>query len=60
MTHTQLFDEVIQMATPYCIKDRDMTLVRKLKALQHKTQRVEDEFIKLSRAVDNYIKTENA
>lgn len=34
MTHTQLFDEVIQMATPYCIKDRDMTLVRKLKALQ--------------------------
>ena len=34
MTHTQLFDEVIQMATPYCIKDRDMSLVRKLKALQ--------------------------
>ena len=34
MTHTQLFDEVIQMATPYCIKERDMTLVRKLKALQ--------------------------
>lgn len=43
MEHTsQLFDEVIQMATPYCIKDRDMTLVRKLKALQDLIQKTEN------------------
>lgn len=59
-TINSLFDEVIQMATPYCIKDRDMTLVRKLKALQSRTERVEQEFIKLTRAVDNYIKIDNA
>ena len=42
MEHTQLFDEVIQMATPYCIKDRDMTLVRKLKALQDLIEKTEN------------------
>lgn len=36
-----LFDEVIQLATPDCIKRRDMTLVRKLKELQNYTQRLE-------------------
>ncbi len=40
-TCTQLFDEVIQLATPDCIKRRDMSLVRKLKDLQNYTQRLE-------------------
>ena len=40
-TATQLFDEVIQLATPDCVKRRDMTLVRKLKDLQNYTQRLE-------------------
>jgi hypothetical protein len=40
-TTTQLFDEVIQLATPDCVKRRDMTLVRKLKDLQNYTQRLE-------------------
>ena len=40
-TCTQLFDEVIQLATPDCIKRRDMSLVRKLKELQNYTQRLE-------------------
>ena len=40
-TTTQLFDEVIQLATPDCVKRRDMTLVRKLKDLQNDTQRLE-------------------
>lgn len=41
-TCTQLFDEVIQLATPDCIKRRDMSLVRKLKELQNYTQRLEN------------------
>lgn len=43
MEHTSspLFDEVIQLATPDCVKRRDMTLVRKLKELQNYTQRLE-------------------
>ena len=40
-TSTQLFDEVIQLATPQCVTNRDMTLVRKLKDLQNYTQRLE-------------------
>jgi hypothetical protein len=40
-TTTQLFDEVIQLATPDCVKRRDMSLVRKLKDLQNYTQRLE-------------------
>ena len=40
-TSTQLFDEVIQLATPQCVTNRDMTLVRKLKNLQNYTQRIE-------------------
>ena len=40
-TCTQLFDEVIQLATPDCVKRRDMSLVRKLKDLQNYTQRLE-------------------
>ena len=40
-TSTQLFDEVIQLATPDCVKRRDMSLVRKLKDLQNYTQRLE-------------------
>ena len=40
-TATQLFDEVIQLATPDCVKRRDMSLVRKLKDLQNYTQRLE-------------------
>ena len=38
---TQLFDEVIQLATPDCIKRRDMTVIRKIKDLQNYTQRLE-------------------
>lgn len=41
-TINSLFDEVIQMATPYCIKDRDMTLVRKLKNLQDLIDKTEN------------------
>lgn len=41
-TINSLFDEVIQMATPYCIKDRDMTLVRKLKDLQDLIDKTEN------------------
>ena len=40
-TSTQLFDEVIQLATPDCIKRRDMTVIRKIKDLQNYTQRLE-------------------
>jgi len=40
-TSTELFDEVIQLATPQCVTNRDMTLVRKLKDLQNYTQRLE-------------------
>ena len=40
-TSTPLFDEVIQIATPDCIRKRDMTLVRKLKNLQDYTERIE-------------------
>ena len=40
-TSTQLFDEVIQLATPDCIKRRDMTVIRKIKDLQTYTQRLE-------------------
>jgi len=40
-TSTPLFDEVIQMATPDCIRNRDMTLVRKLKNLQEYTEHIE-------------------
>ena len=40
-TTTQLFDEVIQLATPDCIKRRDMTVIRKIKDLQNYTQRLE-------------------
>jgi hypothetical protein len=42
MQHTsELFNEVIQMATPYCIRERDMTLVRKIKNLQEYTEKLE-------------------
>jgi phage host-nuclease inhibitor protein Gam len=40
-TSSQLFDEVIQLATPDCIKRRDMTVIRKIKDLQNYTQRLE-------------------
>ena len=40
-TSTQLFDEVIQLATPQCVTNRNMTLVRKLKDLQTYTERLE-------------------
>ena len=40
-TCTPLFDEVIQIATPDCVKRRDMTLIRKLKNLQTYTERIE-------------------
>ena len=40
-TSTPLFDEVIQLATPDCVRRRDMTLVRKLKNLQEYTERIE-------------------
>ena len=40
-TSTPLFDEVIQIATPDCVKRRDMTLIRKLKSLQTYTERIE-------------------
>ena len=40
-TSTQLFDEVIQLATPDCIKRRDMSVIRKIKDLQNYTQRLE-------------------
>ena len=40
-TITPLFDEVIQIATPDCVKRRDMTLIRKLKNLQTYTERIE-------------------
>ena len=40
-TSTQLVDEVIQLATPDCIKRRDMTVIRKIKDLQNYTQRLE-------------------
>jgi hypothetical protein len=40
-TSTPLFDEVIQLATPDCVRRRDMTLVRKLKDLQEYTERIE-------------------
>ena len=40
-TSTPLFDEVIQIATPDCVKRRDMTLIRKLKNLQTYTERIE-------------------
>jgi len=40
-TSTPLFDEVILMATPDCIRNRDMTLVRKLKNLQEYTEHIE-------------------
>jgi len=40
-TSTPLFHEVIQMATPDCVKRRDMTLIRKLKSLQTYTERIE-------------------
>ena len=40
-TSSQLFDEVIQLATPGCIKRRDMTVIRKIKDLQNYTQRLE-------------------
>jgi len=40
-TSTPLFEEVIQLATPDCVRRRDMTLVRKLKDLQEYTERIE-------------------
>jgi hypothetical protein len=40
-TSTPLFQEVIQLATPDCVRRRDMTLVRKLKDLQEYTERIE-------------------
>lgn len=40
-TSTPLFEEVIQLATPDCVRRRDMTLVRKLKDLQNYTERLE-------------------
>ena len=40
-TSSQLFDEVIQLATPDCIKRRDMSVIRKIKDLQNYTQRLE-------------------
>jgi len=40
-TSTPLFHEVIQLATPDCVRRRDMTLVRKLKDLQEYTERIE-------------------
>jgi phage host-nuclease inhibitor protein Gam len=40
-TSSQLFDEVIQLATPDCINRRDMTVIRKIKDLQNYTQRLE-------------------
>lgn len=40
-TSTPLFHEVIQLATPDCVRRRDMTLVRKLKVLQEYTERIE-------------------
>lgn len=39
---TPLFNEVIQLVTPECINKGDMTLVRKIKALQDYTEKIED------------------
>ena len=37
-----MFDEIIQLVTPLCIKERDMTIVRMLKHLQDNVQTLED------------------
>lgn len=37
-----MFDEIIQLVTPLCIKERDMTIVRMLKHLQDNVETLED------------------
>ena len=59
MQHTisPLFDEVIQMATPHCIKDRDMTLVRKIKNLQEYTEKLEDLLQKAHNLIKEHVES---
>jgi len=47
MEHTTTFDEVIQEVTPLCIRERNMTLVRKIKQLQEHCERIENQISKL-------------
>ena len=37
-----MFDEIIQLVTPLCIKERNMTIVRMLKHLQDNVETLED------------------
>jgi hypothetical protein len=43
---TPMFDEIIQLVTPLCIKERDMTIVRMLKHLQDNVETLEDKIRK--------------
>jgi len=37
-----MLDEIIQLVTPLCIKERDMTIVRMLKHLQDNVETLEE------------------